>query len=95
MDILEWHGAENSSGYIFHYVDGLFNISDMLFSSGVVKNIIVHNIVYGLVNIYVHEGSMYYHATSRIDFHNHLKIFTQLFSCSGRHMFDSHKPHTK
>ena len=36
VEILKMHGADNASGYIFHCVDGFFNISDTLFSVGVV-----------------------------------------------------------
>ena len=83
MGVLEIHGGEKTSGYLFECVGGLFNLSSMLLSDGDANNDSYHQIIYGLVKLYVHEESLYYHATSEIYFYNSFKRVTQLLIHTG------------
>ena len=66
--------------FVIYYSYGYFNIINMFFSGGGVKNNIVHQLVYGLVKLYVHEDSMYYHATYEIYFYNTFKYLLNSLS---------------
>ena len=78
MKVLERHSGDNKSINIFDCAYDYFNLSNILFRGGCVNNIILHQIIYGIVKLNFHEDSLYYHATSGIDFHN---PFNYLLKC--------------
>ena len=51
----------------------------------------MHQIVDGLVELHFHKGILYDHADGRVEINKYFKLFTQLISCTGRHIFKSHK----
>ena len=52
---------------------GSFYLSNMFFGGRGFHNDVFHQIVYIIVELHVHEDSLYYHDTSGIDIHNPFK----------------------
>ena len=70
MEVLESNSGDNESGHILDCADGYINLSEVFFGCGGVHNGIFYQLVYIIVELHVHEDSMYYHATSRIYCHH-------------------------
>ena len=70
MEVLDRKISDDTSGPLLDCEYGSINFRDAFFCGGGVHNKIFHQLVYSLVKLHVHEDSMYYHATSGIDFHN-------------------------
>ena len=54
MELLESYVSDNKLGYLFECVDGLFNISNMLFSDRFSNDGIVRQLICGLVKLSDH-----------------------------------------
>ena len=70
VKVLEIHSGNDTSGTLIECMDSYLNFRNMFFVGGGVYNDVFHQLVYSLVELHVHEEIFYYHATSRIDFHN-------------------------
>ena len=80
LESLESNSDENTSGNLFYCEKGSFNLINLLFTGGGVKNNIVDKLIYGLLRIHVHKDSLYYRATSGIYFNKTIKYFLNRLS---------------
>ena len=93
MEVLESHSDNDASGPLLECAYGSLNLRNVFFGGGGVDKVkFFHHII--LVELHVHEDSLYYHDTSGIDFHKPFLIFIQMLVCTGWYVFNSHKLYT-
>ena len=71
----------------FDCADGYLYFRNNFFGGGGVYNCIYHELIYSIVELHGHDDGMYYHPTSRIDFHHPFKdvlnrLALQVVTCS-------------
>ena len=63
MEVIEWHSGKDASGPLFECAYGSINFINMFFGCGYFNDSIFRQLLYSLVELHAHEGSLYYHDT--------------------------------
>ena len=78
MEVLEQHSREDALITLFDCADGSLILRNLFFGGRGVHNEIFLHLIHSIVELHVHDNSLYYHATSGIYVHN---LFKVLFNC--------------